>query len=91
MAAGKSLYTKRLGAVVASRAQNATSGRYHVISGEARRWSVVSEGSVRAVRAFDSKKDAVSFAKKTALKKTGEVIVHAKTGQIRDMISYAKR
>ena len=41
--------------------------------------------------AFESKKDAVSFAKKTASKKTGEVIVHAKTGQIRDMISYAKK
>jgi hypothetical protein len=89
--AEKSLYTKRLGAAVASRARNGSSGRYHVISGEARKWSVVSEGSVRPFRAFDTKKEAVNFAKKTASKKTGEVIVHAKTGQIRDMISYAKR
>ena len=89
--ARKSLYTKRLGAVVASKAQSATTGRYHVISGDTKKWSVVSEGSVRAVKAFDSKKDAVNFAKKTASKKTGEVIVHAKTGQIRDMISYAKK
>ncbi len=89
--AKKSLYTKRLGAVVASGARSVTSGRYHVISGEARNWSVVSEGSVRPVKAFDSQEDAINFAKKSALKKTGEVIVHAKTGQIRDMISYAKK
>lgn len=89
--AKKSLYTKKLGAKVASRAQAIGSGRYHVISGEAKKWTVVSEGSVHPVKSFSSQKNAVNFAKQTALKKTGEVIVHAKTGQIRDMISYAKK
>lgn len=87
----KSLYTKRLGAKVAHRANSLSTGRYHVISGEAEKWAVVSEGSVHPVKSFSLKKDAVEYAKQTASKKTGEVIVHGKTGQIKDMISYAKK
>ncbi len=89
--AKKSLYTKKLGAQVASRAQDVNAGRYHVISGESKKWTVVPAGSVRPVKSFSSQKDAVDFAKQTALKETGEVIVHAKTGKIRDTISYAKK
>lgn len=66
------------------------SGRYHVISGDAESWSVVPEGSVRPLRAFTNQTAAVHFAKLTASKKTGEVIVHARSGQVRNMISYAK-
>lgn len=89
--AKKSLYTKKLGAKVASQAQSASSGQYHVISREETRWAVVPAGSVRAVKSFSSQEEAVTFAKDTASKKTGEVIVHGKTGQIRDTISYAKK
>ena len=87
----KSLYTKKLGAAVASRTHVTNSGRYHVISGEAKKWSVVAEGSVRPVKAFSSMEEAINFAKQTASKKTGEVIIHAETGQISDRISYAKK
>lgn len=89
--AKKSLYTKKLGAKVASRAQSVSPGRYHVISGEAKKWTVVSGGSVRPVKSFSSQREAVDYAKQNASKKTGEVIVHGKTGKIRDMISYAKK
>jgi hypothetical protein len=87
----KSLYTRKLGRAVAKNAQPVSSGRYHVISGEAKKWAVVPEGSVHAVKAFSTKKDAVTYAKRSALKKTGEVIIHERTGQIRDRISFAKK
>jgi Uncharacterized protein conserved in bacteria (DUF2188) len=89
--AKKLVYTKRLGGIVARSAQAISSGRYHVISGEAKKWTVVPEGSVRVVKVFATQQQAVSFAKQTASRKTGEVIIHARTGQIRDTISFAKK
>lgn len=89
--AKKSLYTRKLGRAVAKRAQPVTSGRYHVITGEAKKWTVVPEGSVYAEKVFSTQKDAVTYAKQSASKKTGEVIVHERTGQIRDRISFAKK
>lgn len=89
--AGRSLYTKKLGGVVAKNA-NAVflSGRYHVISGVSEKWAVVSEGRIRPVRTFLTREEAVSFAKKNAQRTTGEVVIHGKTGQIKDTISYVK-
>jgi hypothetical protein len=86
----KSLYTKRLGIKVANEAQSSNAGRYHVISGDSKRWTVVSEGKVRPVKVFATQKEAISFARKTALLKTGVVFIHGKTGMIRDEISFAK-
>jgi len=87
--ARKSIYTKRLGGVVASAAQSTSVGKYHVISGESKKWTVVSEGRVRPVKVFATQRGAVNFAKRTASRMTGVVIVHGKTGQIKDTISYA--
>ncbi len=83
------MYTKKLGSAVAKSAQSGLV-RYHVISSESSKWSVVSEGSTRAMRAFTTKDQAIDFAKETASRKTGEVIVHATSGQIADTISYSK-
>ncbi len=89
--AKKGFYTRKLGAEVASRAQKSQTGRYHVISGESQKWAVVSEGSIRPTRSFNTQKDAVDFAKRSASRKSGEVIIHGRTGQIRNMTSYAKK
>ncbi|MEO6820199.1 MAG: DUF2188 domain-containing protein [Ginsengibacter sp.] len=89
--AKKSLYTKKLGDAVASNAQPARRGRYHVISGDAQKWTVVPEGSIRALKAFLTQEEAITYAKESAEKKTGEVIIHQRTGQVRDRISFAKK
>ena len=86
----KRMYTKKLGAKVAKSAQPQIAIRYHVISAESSKWAVVSEGSTRAMKAFITKDQAVNFAKDTASKKTGEVIIHAVSGQIADTISFSK-
>lgn len=86
--AKKSLYTKKLGDIVARHAQPSSIGRYHVISGEAQKWTVVSEGSIRPVKVFATQREAVKFAKDTASKITGEVIIHERTGQIKNKISF---
>ena len=88
--ARKSLYTKRLGIDVARSARPLHPIRYHVISGATNGWTVVPEGSVRGVKAFLTQTQAVTFAKQTASRKNGEVIIHGKTGQIRDLVSFKK-
>ncbi len=85
----KSLYTKKLGMKVASDALPELVGHYHVISGDSSKWTVVSEGKVRPMKVFSTQKAAISFARRTASLKTGVVYIHAKTGQVRDKISFA--
>jgi hypothetical protein len=84
----KSLYTKKLGSAVA-KATRRNAGRYHVISRDSNRWAVVSEGSVRATKAFDTRRAAILFAKKAAMEKTGEVYIHGRRGDIEVSYSYA--
>ena len=86
----KRFYTKELGQTVARGALRVNSGRYHVISGDAQRWTVVSEGRIRPIKVFSTQREAVTFAKQTASRITGEVFIHGKTGLIRDTISFTK-
>ena len=86
----KRYYTKELGETVASGALRINSGRYHVISGEAQRWTVVSEGRIRPLKVFSTQRQAVKYAKQTASRITGEVFIHGRTGQISQTISFAK-
>jgi hypothetical protein len=86
--ARKSLYTRKLGGIVAQDIHPVVAHRYHVISGITQNWMVVSEGRIRPIKAFSTQRAAVDFAKRTASKITGEVIVHGKTGQIKDTISF---
>jgi Uncharacterized protein conserved in bacteria (DUF2188) len=88
--AKKSLYTRALGIAVAKSAQSVNTGIYHVISGVTDNWVVVPKGSFHAVRAFSTKKDAVVFAKQTAARKKGAVIVHERTGQISNRFTFEK-
>jgi hypothetical protein len=85
---GKSIYTRRLGSVVAKNAKRRLSGKFHVIASNTKRWTVVSEGSVRPIRAFTSKTQALTFAKRFAISKHGaEVIVHSIDGQVSDRVA----
>ncbi len=87
--AKKSMYTRRLGNVVARNAKSKSSGRYHVIPFRSDMWSVVSEGSVKPVKAFSTKNQAVSFATQFAVSRNdGEVVVHGVDGRILDRVSF---
>jgi hypothetical protein len=87
--AKKSIYTKRLGSVVARNARSSSSGRYHVIPSHTAKWNVVSEGSVKPVKTFTTKDQAVSFAKQVAVARhAGEVIIHGVDGRILNRVSF---
>ncbi|MDT0650850.1 DUF2188 domain-containing protein [Autumnicola edwardsiae] len=86
----KSIYTKKLGSRVATSARPVKSGKYHVITGEGENWSVVADGSTRATKVFPTRISAIEFAKKTADRIEGEVIIHKKTGEIEERVSLVK-
>jgi hypothetical protein len=88
---GKSLYTRKLGRAVAKEARALSPRKYHVISGNAKKWTVVPGGRVHPVRIFATQKEAVQYASQTASKTRGEVIIHERTGQIKDRISFAEK
>lgn len=86
--AKKLTYTKTLGNAVSSAARDIKIGKYHVISAQTGRWAVVSEGATRPMRAFATQRAAVTFAKQYVVSNsTGEVVIHAKDGKIRDRIT----
>ena len=86
--ARKRFYTKELGKKVATGARIAKSSKYHVVLSDGERWAVVADGNTRATKVFSSQTTAIDFAKEYATKMKGEVIIHKKTGEIEDSVSY---
>lgn len=83
------IYTKKLGTKIADSARPVSARKYHVILGNGERWTVVADGNIRATRVFETKIRAIEFAKITADKIKGEIIIHKETGEIEDRVSLA--
>jgi uncharacterized protein YdaT len=62
---------------------------HHVIK-EKEGWAVRKSGSERASGVYDTKKKAVDSARSAAKKEGGELVIHARDGQIRESHSYGK-
>lgn len=86
----KRIYTKKLGTRVAVSARPANSRKYHVITGDDHKWTVVADGNTRATRVFNTKLSAIEFARESANKIKGEVIIHKNTGEIEERVYLAK-
>lgn len=84
----KKFYTKKRGKSLVSLVQHVESAKFHVISGDSN-WRVVSEGHVKAIRAFATLEQAIDFAKDIAEKKAGEVVVHEESGRIKNRLNFA--
>ena len=61
-----------------------------MITGDGQKWNVVADGRTRATRVFTTKLSAIEFARETANKIQGEVIIHKKTGEIEERVSLAR-
>ncbi len=76
-------YTRALGKLLTTSIQNSKeSVRYHVVSGLTQNWSVISEGSTKAVKSFSEQEEAINYAKQKVANRTGEIVIHTKNGQI---------
>ena len=51
-------------------------------------WSVRKSGADKATRAFNSKSDAVAYARELAKKAGGELYIHGRDGTIREKDTY---
>lgn len=83
----KKIYTKKLGLLVA-RGAHSSLARYHVIANESSKWSVISEGSKKAIKIFETKQKAIDFATTFAVTKNGEVIVHTEFGKVAERMTF---
>ncbi len=63
---------------------------YHVVSHAGGKWSVRKTGEGRASRVFDTRSDAISFARSVAKDTCGEIIIHGRDGRIRETSSYGR-
>ena len=64
---------------------------HHVISGLRGKWRVRETGAARARRVFDSREEAIVFARKLAQQEGGQVFVHNEDGTVRDHRTYERR
>ena len=79
----KSIYTPKLGEIIARKAKGNDASKYHVVHILMNKWAVVSHGSLKPVKAFTTQDEAVSFAKQYATSKSaGEIVVHGIDGRI---------
>ncbi|MFP4249323.1 MAG: DUF2188 domain-containing protein [Armatimonadota bacterium] len=51
-------------------------------------WAVKKHGSTRATRRFDSRKAAISYARKLSRKHSTDLYIHGRDGMVRSKISY---
>lgn len=85
----KSLYTDELGALVAASARPEKPTMYHVMQVTGSKWSVVLHGNKRATRVFNTKPEAIEYAKQCAKKIDGEVVIHKSDGELDQWLSLA--
>lgn len=76
-----------MGSLVA-RGAHSSLARYHVIANESSKWSVVSDGSTKALKIFETKQKAIDFATTFAVNKKGEVIIHTELGQVAERMAF---
>ena len=80
--------TKSAKARVSKRAsRSAAPKNMHVIP-RADKWAVVNEGSSRATGIFDTQTEAIEAARKLAIAREGQLVVHARNGRIREREHY---
>jgi len=61
---------------------------YHVVSNPDGGWAVRREGAVRASKRFDTKGDAVRYARSVCRGERLDLVVHGSDGTIREKSSY---
>jgi hypothetical protein len=86
----RSIYSKRLGKMVADYASRNTPARYHVIRTPDAKWSVVQGGRTRSMRTFYTKRQAMAFARKYLKSRPDStmLIVHNTEGGIDERVSF---
>lgn len=51
-------------------------------------WQVKRQGAEKATKNFETKKQAIDYARSIAIKQQSELVIHGRDGRIRDKDSY---
>lgn len=62
----------------------------HVVRSSDGRWAVREAGAMRASKTFDTKGDALSYARGEARKHGGELYIHGRDGRIQERNTYGR-
>ena len=57
--------------------------RYHISQRDDGKWQVKAEGAEKALKLFDTQKEAIAYAKTVADNQEGSIIIHKVDGKIR--------
>ncbi|MGN0819545.1 MAG: DUF2188 domain-containing protein [Christensenellaceae bacterium] len=57
--------------------------RYHISQRDDKKWQVKCEGAEKALKLFDTQKEAIAYAKTVADNQEGSIIIHKVDGKIR--------
>ena len=57
--------------------------RYHISQREDDKWQVKAEGAEKALKLFNTQKEAIAYAKSVADNQEGSIIIHKVDGKIR--------
>ncbi|WLP85730.1 DUF2188 domain-containing protein [Mycoplasma seminis] len=47
-------------------------------------WKVIRQGGTKAIKTFDTQKEAIEYAKQLAKNNEGRILIHGRNGKIRD-------
>ena len=87
----KSFYTKKLADLITSDVHGLKELKCSVIASLYGGWKVRRRDRKRAIRVFDSKKEAVAFAMKYAIAKAAVLLsIHDETGMVEKIIRFHK-
>ena len=59
------------------------SKRYHISLNDDDKWQVKAENAERALKLFDTQKEAIDYAKVVAGNQEGNIVIHKVNGKIR--------
>jgi hypothetical protein len=63
---------------------------YHVIAKIGGGWYVKKRGAVRASKSFDTKSQAISYARKISSNQGAELFIHNENGRLSKKVSFSK-
>lgn len=64
--------------------------KYHISLNDSGKWQVKGEGAQKALKVFDTQKEAIAYAKKVADNQDTNIVIHKVDGKIRKQ-DYSKK
>ena len=68
----------------------ATGKKYHISLNKDGKWQVKGEKAEKALKLFDTQKEAIAYAESVSENQDGDIVIHKKDGKIRKQ-DYSKK